>query len=169
MVLLINESAARKYWSSAGAAVGARLNLWGAERTVAGVIGDVRDMPWHRSRRSRALFSAAAEWYPQPMFLIARARVDPMSIVEPIRRALREIDAELPLADIRPLEAVAGAAIATRRLTLWLVASVRLDGRVAGRRRHLWGDRAGRWRSARRSSASARRSARRAATSCAWC
>jgi ABC-type antimicrobial peptide transport system permease subunit len=55
------------------------------------------------------------------MFLIARASVEPTAIVEPLRRALREIDPELPLASVRPLEAVAGAAIATRRLTLSLV------------------------------------------------
>ena len=47
------------------------------------------------------------------MFLIARADVDPASIVESIRRALREIDPELPLANVRLLETVAGAAIAT--------------------------------------------------------
>ena len=57
------------------------------------------------------------------MFLIVRSDVEPASIVEPIRRALREIDPELPLANVRPLETVAGAAIATRRLTLWLVAT----------------------------------------------
>ncbi len=122
-VVLLNESAARKYWSSAEAAVGARLNLWGAERTVAGVIGDVKDMPWHTAGVPALYFPQPQMWYPQPMFLIARARVDPPSIVEPIRRALREIDPELPLASVRPLEAVAGAAIATRRLTLWLVAA----------------------------------------------
>jgi putative ABC transport system permease protein len=33
------------------------------------------------------------------------------------------IDPTLPLANVRPLEAVAGAAIAARRLTLWLVAT----------------------------------------------
>jgi putative ABC transport system permease protein len=62
-------------------------------------------------------------WYPQPMILIARASIDPASIVEPLRLALREIDPQLPLASVRPLEAVAGAAIATRRLTLSLVAA----------------------------------------------
>ena len=122
-VVLLNESAARRYWSSAEAAVGARLNLWGAERTVAGVIGDVKDMPWHTAGVPALYFPQPQMWYPQPMFLIARARVDPSSIVEPLRRALREIDPELPLASVRPLEAVAGAAIAARRLTLWLVAA----------------------------------------------
>ena len=42
--------------------------------------------------------------------------------MESIRGAFREIDAELPLASVRPLDTVASAAIATRRLTLWLVA-----------------------------------------------
>ena len=40
-----------------------------------------------------------------------------------IRRVVSGIDPALPLANVRPLEAVAGAAIAARRLTLWLVAA----------------------------------------------
>src|SRR6185503_17187127 len=48
LVALVNESAARKYWTTPEGAVGARVNLWGEERTVAGVLGDVRDMPWDR-------------------------------------------------------------------------------------------------------------------------
>ena len=46
-----------------------------------------------------------------------------MSLADPVRLALREIDPELPLANVRPLEVVAGAAISTRRLALWLVAT----------------------------------------------
>jgi predicted permease len=123
LVVLVNEAAARKYWSSADAAVGARLNLWGQERIVAGVIADVRDMPWHDRAVPALYFPQPQAWYSQPMFLIVRSRVAPSSIVEPIRRALRDIDPELPLASVRSLETVAGAAIATRRLTLWLVAA----------------------------------------------
>jgi predicted permease len=123
LVVLLNESAARKYWKTPDAAVGARLNLWGAERTVAGVIGDVRDMPWHTRAVPALYFPQPQTWYPQPMLLIVRSDVPPDSLVDPVRRAMREIDPELPLASIRPLESVAGAAIATRRLTLWLVAT----------------------------------------------
>src|SRR2546427_822328 len=123
LVVLVNEAAARKYWKTPEAAVGARLNLWGAERTVAGVIGDVRDMPWHDRAVPALYFPQPQTWYPQPMFLIARSDVDPASTVDPIRRALREIDPELPLANVRRLDTVAAAAIATRRLTLWLVAA----------------------------------------------
>jgi putative ABC transport system permease protein len=122
LVVLVNESAARKYWKSADAAVGARMNVWGSERAVAGVIGDVRDMPWHDRAVPALSFPQPQRWYPQPMFLIARTQIDPSSTVESIRGAFREIDAELPLASVRLLDSVASAAIATRRLTLWLVA-----------------------------------------------
>jgi ABC-type antimicrobial peptide transport system permease subunit len=57
------------------------------------------------------------------MILIARADVPLASIVEPIRGAIQELDPELPLAGVRPLNTVAAAALATRRLTLWLVAA----------------------------------------------
>jgi predicted permease len=120
-VVFLNEAAARKYWKTPDAAVGARLNLWGAQRTVAGVIGDVRDMPWHDRAVPALYFPQPQMWYSQPMFVIVRSDLEATSIVEPIRRAVREIDPELPLANVRPLEIVAGAAIATRRLTLWLV------------------------------------------------
>ncbi len=120
-VILLNEAAARAYWKSPEAAIGARVDLWGEERTVVGVIGSVRDMPWHDRAVPALYFPQAQIWYPQPMILIARSDVDPTTIVEPIRRALREIDPALPLANVKPLESLAGAAIATRRLTLWLV------------------------------------------------
>jgi predicted permease len=120
-VILINESAARKYWTSAQAAVGAQVDLWGEKRIVAGVVGDVRDMPWHDRAVPALYFPVSQTWYSQPMLLVARTNVDPTSTVETIRRALQELDPELPLSNARPLETVAGAAMATRRLTLWLV------------------------------------------------
>jgi len=152
LVVLINEAAARKYWTTPQAAVGARLNLWGQQRTVAGVIGDVHDMPWHDRTVPALYFPQAQQWYPQRMFLIARTDGDPIRIAGPIRRALREVDPELPLANVRPLEAVASAAVATRRLTLWLVAAFGLTAlllsvvgvygvmaQAVGQRRHEFG------------------------------
>ncbi len=121
LVILINESAARKYWTTAQAAIGARVDLWGAERTVAGVIGDVRDMPWHDRAVPALYYPIAQTWYAQPMLLVARTTVEPTSMVDTIRQVLQELDPEIPLANVRPLAAVAGAAMSTRRLTLWLV------------------------------------------------
>jgi putative ABC transport system permease protein len=55
------------------------------------------------------------------MVLLTRTNVDPTTVVETIRQAVHELDPELPLSNVRPLDTVAGAAMATRRLTLWLV------------------------------------------------
>ena len=119
----MNEAAARKYWTRPEAAVGARVKLWGAERTVAGVIGDVRDTPWQLTAEPALYFPQPQMWYAQPMFLIVRSDLPSDAMVEPVRRAVRELDSELPLANVRPLDAVAGAAVATRRLALSLVAA----------------------------------------------
>jgi putative ABC transport system permease protein len=121
-VLLVNESLASKYWSTPNAAVGARVQIWGRERTIAGVIGDVRDMPWHRSSVPALYFPQPQQWHPQRMLLVVRSSGgDPRTLIESIRRVVNGIDPALPLASVRPLESVAGAAIAVRRLTLWLV------------------------------------------------
>jgi len=122
-IVLINEATARKYWPTPQAAVGARLNIWGRERTIAGVIGDVNDLPWHDRAAPAVYYPQAQQWYPQPMSLVVRTDGDPTKTVDAIRNALREIDPELPLANVRPLETVAAGALATRRLTLWLVAA----------------------------------------------
>ena len=122
-IVLLNEAAARKYWGTARAAIGARVNLWGAERAVTGVIGSVKDMPWHGRAEPALYFPQAQMWSPQPMFLIVREKIGVNSLAEPLRRALSEIDPELPLANVRPLETVASAAVATRRLALSLVAT----------------------------------------------
>jgi predicted permease len=121
LVVLLNEAAAKRYWTTPQAAVGARLRLWGKERTVKGVIGDINDLPWHDRSVPALYFPQAQAWYPQPMFLVARTDGDPTRVVGSIRGALREIDPELPLSRVRPLETVAAGALATRRLTLWLI------------------------------------------------
>ena len=120
-VLLVNESLARKYWGTPALAVGARVRMWGRERTIAGVIGDIRDQPWHLAAEPALYMPQPQQWQPQRMFLVVRTQGDPSSVVESIRRVVNTIDPTLPIANIRALDAVAGAAIAARRLTLWLV------------------------------------------------
>jgi putative ABC transport system permease protein len=55
------------------------------------------------------------------MLLVVRSDAPPASLLADIRRVIREMDPELPISRVRPLDDVASSAIATRRLTLWLV------------------------------------------------
>ena len=123
LVILVNAAAARKFWTTPAAAIGARVSVWGSERTVVGVLGDVQDMPWDARAAPALYFPQPQMWYSQRMFLVARYDADLASVVESIRRAVAGIDPQLPLANVRPLDSVAAAATATRRLTLWLVAA----------------------------------------------
>jgi hypothetical protein len=68
-------------------------------------------MPWHGRAEPALYFPQAQMWSPQPMFLIVREKIGVNSLAEPLRRALSEIDPELPLANVRPLETVASAAV----------------------------------------------------------
>jgi predicted permease len=120
-VVLINEATARRYWNDPQHAVGARLELWGGKPTVVGVIGDLKDVPWGDSLPGGVYFTQAQQWYTQEMFLTIRTDGDPIALIEPLHRAVHQLDAELPLTAIRTLDDVAGAALATRRFTLTLV------------------------------------------------
>ena len=111
----------RKYWSSAADAVGARISLWGAERTVVGVIGDVKDMPWSAGAEPAVYLPLTQTGFGGGLLLVVRSDVPPASLLGDIRRVIREMDPEVPIARVRPLVDVASSAIATRRLTLWLV------------------------------------------------
>jgi predicted permease len=123
-VVLINETTARSYWRDPESAVGARLNLWSDKpTTVIGVIGDLKDTPWAEASPGGVYFPQAQMWYPQDMFVSVRTNGNAAALADPLARIVREIDPELPLASVRTLDAVAGAALATRRFTLALVAA----------------------------------------------
>lgn len=123
-VVLINESTARAYWGDRQKAVGARLQLWSdSPTTVAGVIGDVKDTPWADAMPGGLYFAQAQTWYPQDMFMILRTDGDARALQGSLQRVVHDLDPELPLASIRTLDEIAGAAVATRRFTLTLVAA----------------------------------------------
>jgi predicted permease len=121
-VVLINERLARLYWTSGEAAIGAQLDLWGAKRTVVGVVGDVRDQPADERAAAAFYFPQAQQWYSQDMVLAVRTAGDPLSLAEPLRRIVHDADPEIPLANVQPLDAVARAAMSARSFTLSLVA-----------------------------------------------
>jgi predicted permease len=123
-VVLINETTARQDWGDAQSAVGARLNLWSrTPTTVVGVIGDLKDVPWADASPGGVYFAQAQTGYAQGMFVTIRSDGDAALLAGPLTQIARELDPELPLGAVRPLADVAGAALATRRFTLALVAA----------------------------------------------
>jgi len=96
------------------------VRIWGKERTIVGVVGDIKDTPSDHESKP-ALYFPYAQQPQREMIFAIRADVAPLSLAESARQAVRGIDAELPVANLRPFEEVAGAAVKIPRFVLMLV------------------------------------------------
>lgn len=94
--------------------------------TVVGVVRDVRHNGLTGRIKSKfyvphAQFALSAQTAPRDMTLVVRTVGEPLSILGPIRSAVRAVDPALPIADVRSMQAVVGASLSTPRLTTGLL------------------------------------------------
>ena len=122
-VVLINESLARKYWmgvDDAGDPVGTKARIWGKDRTIAGIVADVKDTP--ADSESKPAFYFPFDQMPQLDLIVAlRSDSEASGLIDGVRRVVFEIDPELPIAEVRTLEDIAGAAVKMPRFILIMV------------------------------------------------
>jgi putative ABC transport system permease protein len=118
-VVLINESARDRYFTGHDP-IGARVNLWGQDRTVIGVVGN---------ERIRGLAAAAPPAVylpllqaPTPSALLVRTSGDAASVVPMVRQVVRDVDPQLALFGIEPLEETIRGTMAQRRFTMLVLA-----------------------------------------------
>ncbi len=126
LVALINEEMARTYWSGRDP-IGKRLKIGGGASTrpwvtVVGIVADVRHngitgvvkekfyvphTQWHKSVGNSI----------RSMSLVVKSTADPLALVAPIRQEIRALDPSLPVANVRQMSDVVGAALSTPRFT----------------------------------------------------
>jgi predicted permease len=123
--IVINEAMAKRYWPR-GDALGARIHLGphaeGAWAEVVGIVGDVRNDPALPRPDPMAFASRRQETFGSRVFVI-RTGGDPLALVKPAERALRELDPTLPLRDAAPLRSILDEGLAGRRLPVLLMAA----------------------------------------------
>ncbi|MFP5379197.1 MAG: ABC transporter permease, partial [Vicinamibacteria bacterium] len=124
LVAVVNETMAATYWKD-GEAVGGRLRVGNAMRPWATVVGIVAD------ERHNGVTGAVKEKFYVPhsqwhrasgnvirnAYVVLRTDGDPLALAGPARSAIRELDASLPVTNIRPMRDVVATALATPRLT----------------------------------------------------
>ncbi|HZO56196.1 MAG TPA: ABC transporter permease [Bryobacteraceae bacterium] len=116
LVVVINDVLARRYFEGIDP-VDREIKFFGRTRRIVGVVADVRDYP-------AALQAEPAVWMPEAqepdsgISVVVRSSGDPLAIAPRLRETLATLDRELPMAELRTLDAVATAAQAERRFAV---------------------------------------------------
>jgi predicted lysophospholipase L1 biosynthesis ABC-type transport system permease subunit len=124
-VAVVSESFAQRYWPGQDP-IGKRVEYAQAERTIVGVVGDVRVRGLEQSSEPQAYLShqqvrdSAIIAYP-PKELVVRATLPPASLLPAIRRAVAAADPEQPISDVATLPEIVGAETAPRVTQLRLL------------------------------------------------
>jgi putative ABC transport system permease protein len=129
-VVLVSRTLARRYWSDTSA-VGAELMVADAvlprRARVAGVVGDVKHYGLDAEVTPDVYVpiaqvpDATTQFLANNMYWGLRTSGDPAALVEPFRRALRQVDADVPASAVKTMDAALDAALAPRRLNLRIV------------------------------------------------
>jgi predicted permease len=121
-VAVISENLARRWWGSAGAALGKRVSTGeaGPWRDVIGVVMDVRHNGLDQTAPEVSIFPAVPS--PTAVFVIRSDRVGTPSYLLDLQRALSSVDPSLSLARVRTMGNLHQHAFARTTMALLLLA-----------------------------------------------
>ena len=132
-VAVVSQSFAKRFWPNEEP-IGKRFGFAFHERTVVGVVGDVRMRGLERSSEPQVYIpekQVEDNWlmFYAPQDLVVRASVPPASLLPAIRQIVHAIDPEQPVSDVKTLDeliADSTAARATQLRVLGVLALVAL-------------------------------------------
>lgn len=125
-VAVVSESFAQRVLAGRDP-IGRRFEIALDERTVVGVVADVRARGLERESEPQVwlphaqVADSSLMWY-APKELVVRTSGEPAALVPAIRAVVGRIDPELPLGQVRTLEQVLGAETAPRRTQVRVIA-----------------------------------------------
>lgn len=125
-VAVISDSLARRIWRNETDAIGQRVRLGvndSANRqpwlTVVGVVEDVRAKLTSPGPRL-AIFTTPNNWV-DAMEIVVRASTHPHSLENALRRAVSQVDADLPAGDIKTVDQILNESLSAERFRTWLL------------------------------------------------
>ena len=132
-VAVVSESFVRRHWPGGQDPLGRTFKLAGMERAVVGVVGDVRVRGLEQSSEPQVYLppaqvadSSIIGYSPKELVVRTSGALDPMSLVPGIRRIVRAVDPDQPLARVRPLDDVVHDETAPRSTQLRLLGALAL-------------------------------------------
>ena len=120
-VVIVNRTAARRYWGSASP-VGQRITNDGGEtwNTVVGVVGDVKQNGLDRPPEPE-VYAPLTQFPITAGTLLLRTRGEPMRLARAARAEVAALDPRVPVDQVRTLEQVRDESLAARRITASLI------------------------------------------------
>jgi putative ABC transport system permease protein len=114
-VAIVDESTAKRFWPQGGA-IGGKVRTDANERVeeIVGVVGGVK-LEMLDGDEWPAIYMPYSQKHDQTMILTARTAGDPMSLASAVVRTVHDLDAEQPVADVRPMDQVLDSALAGAR------------------------------------------------------
>jgi putative ABC transport system permease protein len=127
--VIVNREMAERFWPGTDP-LGKRFKLGDAAAeqpwlTIVGVVGDVKHTGLADRTEPEMFLPYSPAWF-DPMTVVVRAKGDPLAVMAPVRRAVRELDPNLPLYNVRPLAQVLSDSLARPRLNLVLMSAFAL-------------------------------------------
>jgi putative ABC transport system permease protein len=120
--VVVNEAFVRTHFPSEDPLGRHILMPWGdtLRGEIVGVVNDTKHSGLDSLARPM-VFWAAVQFPSNFMTLVARTSGDPMAVAPLVAREVHALDADQPVADVKPLEAYLGASVAQRRFSMALL------------------------------------------------
>jgi predicted permease len=121
-VVVIDEYLVKKYFADRSP-LGQQISRGGNSRfTIVGVVGTINSIDLGQPVTKERIYYPAAQQGPRAMALVLKTGLDPESLVSQVRAAVRGIDPEQPIADVRTMDQWVSRSLQIRRAPMTLLA-----------------------------------------------
>jgi putative ABC transport system permease protein len=122
MVVIINETLARRYFPDGGNPIGQRLRLGPRYNPeIVGIVADVKGSALNQ-QTAPAMYTSYLQIPEMKMSLVVRAEGDPAKMIRAVEKQVWAVDKDQPMYKIRTMEQVVGESQSSSRFTLVLLA-----------------------------------------------
>jgi putative ABC transport system permease protein len=118
---IINQRMAAELWPAEDP-IGKQITVFGSAFTVIGVAGDIHQHGI-RAEVLPEMYRPYDQWPIGGMFAVIRTSGDAASLAPSVQQAIWDVDADAPLAQVRPMPEVFGESVAADRFVSLLIAS----------------------------------------------
>jgi predicted permease len=124
-VALVNKALALQYWPTVAACVGQQIYTRDpgdrdAAITIVGITGNVKDSPTD-AQAPPAIYTPFLQNPSFGNYVVVRAAAEPAALAGAVRAVARRVGNDFSIQEMRPLEDVVAAAVATQRFALQMV------------------------------------------------